>query len=299
MAYVIKRRDDLAERVRLVALSQVEGALQRLAAPEDFDATVHQLRKATKKLRALLRLVRPAFKPYAEENAAFRQIAGSLAGARDAAVLVETLAGLVAEGHADLTPEICPAIAELEARLRTRATHLRAQMDETALLALATERFAAAGERIPRWRFADDGSGIVLPGFERVYGRFRDGLGAVHPDAAAETIHDWRKSATAHWYHVRLFTPAAPDVLGPRAAVLGRLGDMLGDHHNLAVLSDQVEQAMLGDEATQAALLELIAARQRGLLADSLHLGAQLAAEKPRALGRRLRAYLALLPEAR
>ncbi len=167
------------------------------------------------------------------------------------------VAGLVAEGHADLTPEIRPAIAELEARLRTRATHLRAQMDETALLAFATERFAAARERIPRWRFADDGSGIVLPGFERVYGRFRDGLGAVPPRCRCETIHDWRKSAKAIGYHVRLFTPAAPDVLGPRAAVLGRLGDMLGDHHN----SRTVRPGRTGharDEATQAALLELI-----------------------------------------
>lgn len=298
MAFVIKRRDDMAERVRVVAISQVEGAQRRLAEPGDFDVTVHQLRKATKKVRALLRLVRPAFKAYASENAAFQQIAASLSGARDASVLVSTLEDLVAEGQESLTAPVRPAVVELQARLRSRAEHLRQQMDEGALLALAAQRFAEARDRIPRWRFGDEGTGVVLPGFERSYAQFRRRLDKLDADADDETIHDWRKAAKAHWYHTRLFTPAAPAVLGPRAASLDRLGEALGEHHNLAVLAEQVRAATLGDDATQTALLGLIFARQQALFAEARGLGAQLAAEKPAALTRRLRAYLALLPEA-
>lgn len=298
MAFVIKRRDDMAERVRAVALSQVDGALKRLAEVGDFDVTVHQLRKATKKVRALLRLVRPGFKAYAAENAAFRQIAAGLSSARDASVLVSTLDDLVAEGQGHLTAPVRPAVVELQARLRTRADNLRQQMDEGALLSLARERFTEARARIEHWRFVDDGTGIVLPGFERSYAQFRRRLDTLDPGADAETVHDWRKAAKAHWYHIRLFTPAAPDLLGPRAAALDRLGEALGDHHNLAMLAEQVETATLGDEATHAALSRLIAARQHVLLTDALRLGAQLAAEKPAALGKRLRAYIALLPEA-
>ncbi len=259
---------------------------------------MHQLRKATKKVRALLRLVRPGFKAYAAENAAFRQIAASLSGARDASVLVSTLDDLVAEGQEHLTAPVRPAVVELQARFRTRAENLRQQMDEGALLSLAQERFTEARARIEHWRFADDGTGIVLPGFERSYAQFRQRLDKLDPGADAETVHDWRKAAKAHWYHTRLFTPAAPDLLGPRAAALDRLGEALGDHHNLAVLAEQVDTATLGDEATHAALARLIAARQHLLLTEALRLGAQLAAEKPAALGKRLRAYLALLPEA-
>ena len=59
--------------------------------------TVHETRKALKRLRALLVLLRPELgaKRYARENAALRDCGRRLAGARDAEVMLGTLDSLV------------------------------------------------------------------------------------------------------------------------------------------------------------------------------------------------------------
>jgi len=68
-------------------------------------------------VRATLRLSRGAIdeRIYVRENMQLRTIASPLSAARDAGVLIETLAGLEARSSADLPPH---ATVELRARLR-------------------------------------------------------------------------------------------------------------------------------------------------------------------------------------
>lgn len=77
---------------------------------------MHSARKSIKRVRTTLRLSRDAIgdKLYDRENLHLRMIAGRLAGARDARVMVDTLDGLAARFE-DQLPE--PAIAALRARL--------------------------------------------------------------------------------------------------------------------------------------------------------------------------------------
>ena len=86
MAFRIRNGDHLAKEVRRIARKQVEGALAVLREGDHADPeTVHELRKHCKKLRALLRLVRPALGDvYAVENAHFRDMAQWLSPLRDA-----------------------------------------------------------------------------------------------------------------------------------------------------------------------------------------------------------------------
>ena len=66
---------------------------------------MHETRKALKRLRALLRLVRPAMgeAAFKQENAQLRDIGLSLSGARDRHVLLETVNKL--EGAAGFGPQ--------------------------------------------------------------------------------------------------------------------------------------------------------------------------------------------------
>ena len=86
MAYVFEKSDGVANQVRTIAIDQIDRTLEAIRANADFDKTVHTLRKASKKLRALLKLVRPAFDGYEAENAAVKAIADQFSVARDAAV---------------------------------------------------------------------------------------------------------------------------------------------------------------------------------------------------------------------
>ena len=136
MAYAFKQSSGVAGQVRDMATEQIDKALEAIAANEDFDQTVHTLRKSCKKLRALLKLVRPVFDGYEAENDAFRAIADRFSVARDAAVMVQTMLTLVNQSGVRLKVDGVGSVTLLD-RLRERARHLRQQMGEEELLALA------------------------------------------------------------------------------------------------------------------------------------------------------------------
>ena len=59
MAYRLKLNAPLAQEVRRIAVEQIEIARGALAHCDDRDAAVHDARRSLKRLRPLLRLIRP------------------------------------------------------------------------------------------------------------------------------------------------------------------------------------------------------------------------------------------------
>jgi CHAD domain-containing protein len=92
MACSLKAGDaSLQDGVRRIAVEQISAMLGEIDdASLGRDETVHQLRKRCKKLRGLVRLVRPGFEDDRSENATFRDAARGLSALRDADVLIET-----------------------------------------------------------------------------------------------------------------------------------------------------------------------------------------------------------------
>jgi hypothetical protein len=77
-------------------------------------------------------------------------------------------------------------------------------------------------------------------------------------------------------------------VLGEIADQAHDLADLLGDHHDLAVLAEDLRtRDVLDPDAIRA----LIGRRQDELLRRARAIGARLYAEKPKAVGKRLAAY--------
>src|SRR5262249_46937221 len=86
MAFHLRQGESVASEIRHIARDQLDAAIQELDDRHlDGDETVHQVRRRCKKLRALLRLIRPHLADrYDVENAHFREAAGLLAPFRDA-----------------------------------------------------------------------------------------------------------------------------------------------------------------------------------------------------------------------
>ena len=105
-AFRLKRKESEKEGIRRVAHGRAEDAVELLR-DEDADPVeaVHEARKDLKKLRATLKLVRPALgqQAYGRENARFRDAGRALSDVRDAQVLADTLDAL-AERFADDPP---------------------------------------------------------------------------------------------------------------------------------------------------------------------------------------------------
>jgi hypothetical protein len=293
MGFGFTHHSDVQAQVRAIAVEQIAEALAACREDEDLDKVVHGLRRRCKRLRGLLRLIEPHFKPAKSEDRCFRDAARGLSGTRDAAVMVETFAGLLAaEGQRDGGGGIDPGRgAALAQWLGGRIGQKPTEGDRAALLAPFVALFEAAEKRARRWSLSGSGFDRIGDGLEDTYRAMRDDLQRAEAKPSALLLHDWRKHTKYHWHHVSLLQAAAPDLLRPRKESLDRLGEMLGDHHNLAVLD-----ALLAGQDDITAVRQAIAARQDVLTADALTLGRQLAAEKPRALRERFEHYWHLLP---
>jgi hypothetical protein len=94
------------------------------------------------------------------------------------------------------------------------------------------------------------------------------------------------------WYDVRLVRNANVSVLGEMADQVHHLSDLLGDHHDLAVLRDDaVERHELFADGALEKLLAAISERQDELAVEAIDLGERVYAEKPKAFERRMGAY--------
>lgn len=291
MSFAFKTTSGVAGQVRAIALEQVQKALDATEQAADFDETVHSLRRRCKKLRGLLRMVKPHFKDFSAQNAMVRDAADLLGGARDARVMVQTLDALVGDeaGH----PGAVQAIAARQF-LVARLEQLSQDVDQSEPLQGFAVIFRKLESSIERWKFDERGFTVIGDGLQQTYREFRKLAAEADSNDNPEALHDWRKHSKYHGHHVALLSKAAPDILETRAKSVDRLGDYLGDHHNLAVLGDTLREAKL-DETD--ALERAVADKQHELWQSAISLGRQLAAEKAPALRQRFSGYWQLLPE--
>ena len=94
MAFRFRLAETFEEGCQRIAREQIERAQAQLKGPDDVTTAVHETRKSLKRLRALLRLIRPAIgeSVFHHENTQLREIARILSSARDRHVLLETVA---------------------------------------------------------------------------------------------------------------------------------------------------------------------------------------------------------------
>ncbi|GGC96045.1 CHAD domain-containing protein [Aquisalinus flavus] len=294
MSYHLKLKDKSVQKaVQRMAGSQIGKAIKEI---DDGSIppgkTVHQVRKRCKKLRGLIRLVRPSFKKYSKENKVFRDAGRDLADARDAEVMVETL-DLLADSPDDQLDHstILPLRDELIARLSDQ-TENDAIGDKLATVRLTmTEALARAKD----WTVKEDGFEAMAGGLAKTYRRAQKALAAAEDDPSPAAWHEWRKRVKYHWYHARLLREIWPDMVGTRRELADLLSDLLGDHHDLAVFARRMDdwETIRKDPRLGDLLRGAIAARQEHLLEEALPLGRRLFAEDADALNERWQLYWA------
>ena len=290
-AFRLRRGEDAGDGVRRIARGQLDLAGEQLDAGTgvrgDLDGAVHETRKAFKRLRALVRVGRDALgdEAYRRENTIFRDAGRKLSGARDAAVLVQTLDDLTARYRDELDDD---AFAGLRDVLATEAAQAsRALADDRTAVAEVQGTLEATRRRVGGWPLPDDGGLAILePGFERIYRRGRRALKAARKDPDTESLHELRKRAKDLWHAAQVLRPAAPKPMKQLARRAHALSDVVGDDHDLAVLRAAARERHATLAPGELALLErLIARRRRRLQRRALAQGRRLYARKPGALG--------------
>ncbi len=322
--------EPLAEGVRQVILGQLDLAVALLEGDPAVvgglaaqATTVHETRKALKRLRALVALLRQELgrERCAREGAVLRDCARRLAGSRDAEVAVATLERLLARRPALADS---PAVDALRAELLAERDVAAARgVGDPLLRAAVAGELRAARARVERWELRDRGFRILAPGLERTYRRGRRGLRAARRRRDEEALHTWRKRVKDLRYAAETLDRVGPAEGGAPGARGGggarargarkaarrrarearwvrrvarradRLGEALGEEHDLALLARGVRERsalFAADRRARRRLLQGIARRRRTLRKRALREGERLYRHPPRRFVRRMRA---------
>jgi CHAD domain-containing protein len=301
--------EPLPEALQRIALGQLELAIELLGGesvggredgrPLDKEA-IHDIRKALKRLRALVRLLRGELgeQQYKREHAILRDAARRLAGARDAEVMVGTLDALL-QRHPRKLRRRRPLLELRKQLVAERAVAERAMLGERTTGGELLHELSGLRERVRQWDLPErPGIALVEHDLRRIYrdgrerrrrvARGRDSRGK-DGKGGARVAHAWRKRVKDLRY--------AAEILGerPLARRADRLAELLGEEHDLVVLAGLLpppgHTPFKGKRGRRArkALLERIARRRRRLRKRALHEGERVYRRKPKRFVRRVR----------
>jgi CHAD domain-containing protein len=289
MAYRFKLTEPFATGVRRIALQQIDRATRQLRDGEDLSAAIHQTRKGLKRIRALLRLARPALgEPvFREENARYRAIGLLLADARDRTVMAQTAEALerTAEGKSKVM------FAALKVRIAGRQAVIVDPCDSAIPKALAALEVAEL--RMNALALPDEGFAPAWKGLERSCRKGARAFARACQDPRDVIVHDWRKCVQHHWRHMSLLQAAWPEMFDAQIATARRLSGLLGEDHDIGVLRAALQAGDLPPLAPSHALAfdRLAAARQAVLRETAYGLGRLLHADAPDAFAARIASY--------
>jgi CHAD domain-containing protein len=272
--------------LRRIGRGQLDTALELLAPAEGglSEHAVHETRKSLKRLRALVRLLCEELgaASYTRENEALRDARRRLAGARDAEVVLATLDALCERNRRPLAGH---DLAALRAELESQRAAAVAQTAATAGVAeqLRSE-LSDARARVGRWRFEHEDFAVVEPGLERIYRQGRRRYRVARRQPSGEHLHEWRKSVKYLRHAAEILVPADPKRMRNIARRADRLGETLGDEHDLAVLEAIVVDRgpALLDKHSAKRVRSAIARRRAKLRGRALRIGGKLYDRPPR-----------------
>lgn len=294
MAFRFQTNETAADGFRRMALSQIVRARRHLTHDEDHAVAIHEARKCLKRLRALLRLVRPALtkEQYRLENARFRDIARLLSTSRDRQVMRETVARLATEAS-EQQRKALGALGEVLAKDAGDGSspHDSTQAREAAIAALgrAKKEFKHLD---PDLKMRDS----IRIGLKRSYRAGQEALAEAIANPGGETLHEWRKTVQAHWRHMLLLSEAWPEYFAARSNSAKELSEWLGEDHDLAVLIDFVSNgdgSVIGSGNAEA-IAAMAAGRQRQLRQRAFQKGAYLYAADAKELANTVQRYWSL-----
>jgi CHAD domain-containing protein len=296
--YRLRRNEKAADAVRRIVSGRLDDALEQLRERLDDDVAgaIHETRKDLKKARAVLRLVRTRLddEVYRRDNARLRDAGRALAGSREAEAKVGTIEALEERFGDELHAGMSSLKDALEAERDALAT---ANADPNAPIRAAAreagEGIEAVRGSVETWSFSKSGWKLLEPGVERSYARGRNRFGDVRSEPSTENIHEWRKRVKDLWYDLRLLRSSWPNVMAEMADGAHELSDLLGDHHDLTVLAEDLRtrDRFPDDGEEVAAVMSVIEGRQEELLEAAVPVGERLYAESPKDFTTRMRAY--------
>ena len=274
------------------ARSIIADARRALADPELSDAeAVHEVRKALKRWRALMRLLaRPLGDQADQMRSEARELMRALSGARDAQSSLDALADLRRQ---DLRKAEMPFSDKSMETIRGRLTEIKDAAEGKNFTKPMRDRLSRyldyATLSLERWPLKAIDFDTVADALTSTYRRARQLLPDNWPGAEAEHLHDLRRRVVEHRHQMDLIEHLWPRLGQVWAEEAQRLRNRLGACQDLAVFTGLTapHQPLA---PWRSRLSPVIEERRSAHLKTAARLAGRLFAEKPKAFRRRIAA---------
>jgi len=238
----LRRRESVRNGLVRLGRRHAQMALHRIEHPKKSDRTedIHQIRVHCKRLRALLRLLKPVTDVEAvkRENLRLRDASRLLSGFRDAFVAGETLKRV----FDDAAPRRMKDAARL---LGVKHRPARNKQDLDLALAQAAKSLRRTVDGFRTLTFSSRGWGALAPGLEISYRRARKEYhrclkrGSGH---LGDCFHAWRKRVKDLGYQLEILENLEGEEIVRLRKEVRRLGSLLGEDHDYLVFAAQVRE---------------------------------------------------------
>ncbi len=240
---------------------------------------VHDVRKALKRWRALMRLLARAIgEPADQMRAEARELMRALARARDAQGALDALNDLK-KGEMPFSPTSIETI-------RKRLTEMRDAAEKTSFTPEMRERLSRyldyATLSLERWPLKRIDFDTVADGLTSTYRRARQLAPDNWANVEPEHLHDLRRRVVEHRHQMDLIEHLWPRLGKVWAEEAQRLRNQLGACQDLSVLANFTNPHQLL-APWRSRLTPVIAARRAAHLKTAARLAGRLFAEKPKA----------------
>lgn len=286
MVHKAEPSPDIATRALASLLRDIVASGRKpIETPDIADAVaVHDLRKAFKRWRAILRLIEPTIGDEAKlMRVEARDLAREVAIARDGQAVQEAFADLGAD-LPDLSARSQVAIAERLAKVGASAEAASLTPMRKARIG---EMWTRASAAIERWSIQRFDRVEATKQLAATYRRVRAAIPEDWSTASPEALHRLRQRVVEHRYQMELVDALWPKLMRLWTSEAQRLRDRLGAHQDLVILR-QLTEPHQPLARWRSRLAPLIAERQAGHVAIAKRLTGRLFAEKPKAFRQRL-----------
>jgi len=276
--------------LRAAVLAILDAAVARLTqGRRPTDRQIHDTRRALKRARALLSLLRPVLSREDHRFCKGQLIdAGrALADLRDERVLQQTLrrmwrlAGL---------PPSSPTLRRLDRKF-DKADDVQDDERRVICASIAARNMSAARQCLGSTSLLSTSTSLLGERLRKIYRRGRRQFRSLGPSRPSTEWHEWRKLVKQYEYILEVPGPGLSGPIDAAVRTAHALAHRLGEDHDLALLLDRICTSSSG-KRLPARLVDAIEERRQSLQRLALTIGAELYADPPREIERRLRSAL-------
>jgi CHAD domain-containing protein len=282
MAHKIGSHERIGAGLIRLVRADLQAVRTGLAGNGPADRRIHRARQRLKRLRSMLRVMKPALGAKAHiAKLKIREAAKRLASARDADAAAASARELRAEAAGRTEAALDRLVTTLDREAKVRHANAPPTAAVIALIRAVEADLADV---------ADDMAGpdLLQKALEHSYRRGRKALRRAESSLSMPDLHRWRKDVKDLWHLMRLARERLPAGSGRFAGKLEKLGELLGLDHDHSILAVKLVDAPPAEPILMHQL-QMIADKRRRLEGEAFALGEQLYRRAPKRFSERLK----------